>query len=135
MALTTGTIVATDCIDLSFARDVGGGEPLQLVLTIDATFSGGMSITPQIITGTGVSSTINAGVQVLVSGPAIPASDLRAGAVFVVPLPPFKPQGNARYLGAQFVISGTFGGGSISACLVRDAQHLNKQYASGWSLT
>jgi len=134
-ALTTGTIVATDAIDLGVARDVGAGEPMYLVLTVDTAFSGGTSVTPQIITGTGVSTTINAGVQVLGSGPAIPTASLTQGAIFVLPVPPRTPQDRgARYLGVQYVMSGTYSSGAISASFVKDVQHLNKQYPGGFTV-
>lgn len=134
-ALTSGTIVATDCVDLGVNRDAGAGEPLFLVLTVDVGFVGGTSVTPQIITGTGVSTTINAGVQVLGSGPAIPTASLVQGAIFVLPVPPRNPQDKgARYLGAQYVVSGSYSQGSITAHLVHDVQHINKQYPGGFAV-
>lgn len=132
-ALTSGTIIATDAIDLGQARDVGAGEMMFLVINVDTTFTGGTSVQPQIITGTGVSTTINAGVQVLGSLPALTAAQLVAGALFVFPVPERNPQDRgARYLGVQYVMVGTFGAGALTASFVKGSQHINKQYTSGF---
>jgi hypothetical protein len=131
-ALTTGTIVSTDTIDLGVARDVGAGERLKLVINVDTVFAGGTSVQPQIIT----SAAANLGSPtVLASMPALTLAQLTAGASFVFPMPETNPQGRGqRYLGVQYVIVGTFSTGAVTSSFVVDAQHTGKQYATAFTV-
>lgn len=132
-ALTSGTIISTDSVDLSVARDIGTGQEVYLQLTVGTAFAGGTSVQPQIITS--ANSNLSS-PTVLGSGPALTLAQLTAGAQFAIPVPPVNPAGRgSRYFGVQYVIVGTFTGGTITADFVFDA-HLsaNRQYASGFTI-
>ena len=128
-AVTTGTIVSTDTIDLGQARDIGAGEGLNLVMNVDTVFAGGTSVQPQIITSAAANLS---SPTVLASMPALALAQLAAGQSFVFPVPPTNPQGRGqRYLGVQYVVVGTFSTGAVTTSFVKDVQHVGKQYATG----
>lgn len=132
-ALTTGTIVSTDTIDLSQARNIGAGEELHWHFNVGTAFSGGTSVQPQIITSANANLS---SPTVVASGPAVPTAQLTAGASFSIPMPRNIPQGTGqRFLGIQYVIVGTYSAGTITASLVKDVQDRNLNYPSGFSVT
>lgn len=103
----TGTIVSTDSIDLLSAnRNVGRAFGMRMFAAITgvSSLAGGTSIQVQIITS--ANSNLSS-PTVIASGPAVPLAQLVAGARLLdAPIP-----GTAqRYLGLQFVLSGTFTG-------------------------
>lgn len=131
-ALTSGTIVSTDTIDLGQARDIGAGEMIFLHLNVDVVFAGGTSVQPQLITSAAANLS---SPTVLGSLPALTLAQLTAGASFVFPIPETNPQGRGqRYLGVQYVIVGTFTTGAVTAAIVKDPQHTGKQYAVGFTV-
>lgn len=135
-ALTTGTIVSTDTIDLTVARDIGAGRELEWHISVDVAFATLTSVQPQVI----ISANANlSSPTVLMSGPVIPVAELILGARFVIPMPetPRVSGGGGavqRYLGLQYVIVGT-GTGSLSAALVETAQEAPRFYPSGFSVS
>lgn len=132
-ALTSGTIVSTDTIDLGVARDIGVGEELKIHINVDTVFAGGTSVQPQIITSAAANLS---SPTVLASMPALTLAQLTAGARFVFPVVPTNPPGNGqRYLGVQYVIVGTFTTGNVTAAIIKDAQIAPKFYASGFSVS
>ena len=115
-AVTTGTQVSTDSIDLLSKLDNpgrSGGAPLRAVALVAATLTGGTSIQAQLISSD--VSTLASGVTVLASGPVVAEAAAVAGKVLLdVPLPDVGD----RYLGFQYVSVGTHGAGSVTAGIV-----------------
>lgn len=113
-AITTGTQVSTDSIDLLSANDNPGrgGTPLRAVALVAVTLTGGTSVQAQLI------SSANANLSsptVLASGPVVAEAAAVAGKVLMdVPLPDV----GERYLGFQYVTVGTHGAGAVSAQIV-----------------
>lgn len=113
-AITTGTQVSTDSIDLLTAQDNPGrsGQPMRAVALVAATLTGGTSVQAQLI------SSANANLSsptVLASGPVVAEAAAVAGKVLLdVPLPDI----GERYLGFQYVNVGTHGAGSVTAGIV-----------------
>jgi hypothetical protein len=127
-ALTTGTIVSTNTIDLGSARDIFKGEPLTVHFSVDTVFAGVTSVQPQVIT----SASANLGTPtVIASGPVIPLASLVAGARFAV-IPKNVNSNGQRYLGVQYAIVGT-GTGAMSATIVLDIED-RANYASGFAI-
>lgn len=116
-SITSSTVVSTNTIDKSVQRDLGDGEDLYAVFSIDTAFAGGTSLTLQVIE----SAAANLGTPtVIVSTGAIPLASLTAGAMFALKLPPQVNSRGLRYLGAQYVPAGTFSAGAISATITKD---------------
>lgn len=110
----TGTLTGTNAEDLLSAnRNLGRGQPMRLVVTIDTTFTGGTTFTPQLI------QSPNADLSsptVIASGPAVtnPAAGTK---IWDTQL----PDNTARYLGIQYVRTGTYTAGAVSAHIVSDS--------------
>ena len=113
-AITTGTQVSTDSIDLLTASDNPGrsGQPMRAVALVSATLTGGTSVQAQLI------SSANSNLSsptVLASGPVVAEAAAVAGKVLLdVPLPDV----GERYLGFQYVTVGTHGAGAVTAGIV-----------------
>lgn len=113
-AITTGTQVSTDSIDLLSAQDNPGrsGQPMRAVALVSTTLTGGTSVQAQLI------SSANANLSsptVLASGPVVAEAAAVAGKVLLdVPLPDVAE----RYLGFQYVNVGTHGAGAVTAGIV-----------------
>jgi hypothetical protein len=134
-AVTTGTQLSTNSLDLgvpgtvpgglvsygSALRDIGRGQPVHLLIQVNTTFTAGTNLTVNLVAGTGVDGNgqINAGTVVLQSSGAILEATLLSGYQFRISgdLPP----GNSlRYLGVQYVTTGTHSTGTITAGIVAD---------------
>lgn len=125
-----GTYVSTNTIDLGIARDVGVPRDLQIFFNVDVAFAGGTQVTIQVIT----SATANLGSPTIIGqSAAIPLASLTLGAAFALTVPRQLNSVGQRYLGVQYVSTGTFTLGSISARLVLDVTDL-KYHASGFSV-
>lgn len=113
-AVTTGTQVSTDSIDLLSASDNPGraGVPLRAFAGVAVTLTGGTSIQAQLISS--ASSNLSS-PTVLASGPVVVEASAVAGAVLMdVPVPDVAQ----RYLGFQYVTVGTHGAGAVTAGIV-----------------
>ncbi len=113
-AITTGTQVSTDTIDLGAAIDNPGrsGMPLRAYASVSTTFTGGTSIQAQLISS---ASANLSSPTVLASGPVVAEAAATAGAVLIdVPF----PDTTQRYIGFQYVSVGTHGAGAVTAGIV-----------------
>ena len=138
----TATAVSANAIDLSQARDIGTGEPLYAVITVDQTVTaaGAATVTFQLITGSGVGGgVINAGITVITQTDAIGKAELTAGRrpiVMEIPTAVLAAQPiGQRYLGMQFTVgTGPLTAGQFTVNIVHDVQDLNKLYPSGFTV-
>lgn len=138
----TSTAVSANAIDLGSARDIGSGEPLYAVITVDQTVTaaGAATVNFQLISGSGVSGgVINAGITVLNQTDAIAKTELTAGRrPIVLKLGRSQLAGQPigqRYLGLQFTVgTGPLTAGQFTVNLVKDVQDLNKLYPSGFTV-
>lgn len=111
----TGTVVSTNSEDLLSAnRNIGRGQDMRLIVTIDTTMTGGTSIQPQYI---GSANSDLSSPVVLASGPVTPLAGLTAGAKI---WDTAMPDNTQRYVGLQYVRVGTFTAGALSAHMVSD---------------
>lgn len=113
-AITTGTQVSTDSVDLLTASDNPGrgGVPMRAIAVVTTTLTGGTSVQAQLI------QSANANLSspdVLASGPVVVEASATAGAVLLdVPMPDVTK----RYIGFQYVTVGTHGAGAVTAAFV-----------------
>ena len=126
----TASADATDSIDLGIARDLGAGEDIFLMVTVDeaATAAGAATVSFQFKT----SATSNlAGPTINADSGPIPKFSLTLGSMFAIKLP---PSNYLRYGGAGFVVAtGPLTAGKFTACLVKDVQNADI-YPSGFSV-
>lgn len=114
-----GTIKSTNVVDLLAAnRNVGRGQPMRLIVTVDETFVGGTSINVQM---TDDDNSAMASAAVLAqTGPIALANIPAAGGVLMdIPL----PDNDQQYLGVQYVTVGDFTAGKVSAHIVSDTDY------------
>ena len=120
IAASASTILSTNQIDISEARDMGNGQPVYLVIQIDTAVVGSSSTinfrlrsdSTAAIHATTSTSHIETG--------AIPEATLVAGYTLCIPLP---LEGNAyeQFLGVQAIIgTATTSAGAFSAFLTID---------------
>jgi hypothetical protein len=142
VAAAAGTANIGDVIDLSVARDVGNGEPLYLVITVDTEIiTGGSAGTIQFllvsdgtdtIATNGTATTHYASRLFVTDDAAANDAALSAGAVPVVVALPMEGQAYERYLAVQAVIATTtVTAGKINAFLTRDVARW-KAYDAPW---
>lgn len=117
-ALTTGTQVSTDSIDLLSAnRNVGRAGSMRAVVTVDVTFTGGTSLTPKLIES---DNSDLSSPNVIATGPTVVEASLTAGAeIWDVAM----PDNTKRYLGFQYVTVGTHTAGKVSAHIVANSDY------------
>lgn len=127
----TATAVSTNVIDLSADRDIGAGEPLAVVVTVDTaadTASGNETYQVDLQTddNSGFSS------ATVIASRAIAGAALTAGAIFVIPI----PHDNERYLRLNYTLGGTTPSVTVTA-QVQPMSMIDKRalYASGYSIS
>lgn len=128
-AVTT-TAASTDIVDLGAARDMGNGEPLELVILVtqSVTASGAATVTFTLETDdtAGFSSPV-----VLASSGAIGKAALPAGTEVLRVKVPLDAE---RYLRTNYTVAtGPLTAGTFTAFLARDRQ-ASRAYASGFTV-
>lgn len=134
----TSTAVSANAIDLTRAADLGAGEPLYAVISVDqaAAAAGAATVNFQVI------SSPNANLSsatVLTQSGAIDKSELTYGRrpiVISIPRHVLTAQlYGQRYLGLQFTVNGgPLTAGQFTVNLVHDVQDLGKLHGSGFSV-
>lgn len=129
-AVTT-TAASTDIIDLGAARDMGNGEPLELVILVTAsvTAAGAATVTFTLETddNAGFSSPV-----VLASSGAIGKAALTLGTEVLRVKVPLDAE---RYLRTNYTVAtGPLTAGTFTAFLAHDRQ-ASRAYASGFTVS
>lgn len=125
------SVVSTDTIDLSQARDIGEGHDLYMHFAVTEAFAGGTSTEFRVI----ISDAANLGTpQVVGSSGAIATASLTLGKRIAVRINPLIASLGKRYLGAQYTVVGTNTAGMVTADIVETIQDGQKFYASGFSV-
>jgi hypothetical protein len=118
-----GTYLVGDQIDLGTARDVGNGQPVYLVITVDTLPTSGGSATAQFSLASDASASIatDGSASVHFSTKAFAISEMAAGQVLAAIALPMEGVAYERYLGLlQTTGTAAFTGGKINAFLTND---------------
>ena len=114
-AVTTGTQVSTDKYDCGIGGiNINTNRELQVFVSVTTAFAGGTNLTVNLVES---ASADLSSPTVLVTSGAVAEASLTAGAVL---LRTAVPRTSKRYLGLQFVSSGTHSAGTIFGGIVRD---------------
>ena len=132
----TSTAVSTNTIDLLQNRDVGAGNDLYAIFTVDtaATAAGAATVNFQVISSASASLT---SPTVLAQTNAIPKTDLTAGrkpiAVRLSPQVLNSLPIGQRYLGVQYTVgTGPLTAGAFTCYITDSDVSVNKNYPSGF---
>lgn len=136
--VVTASAVSTNTIDLSQARDVGPGEDLFVVFSVDetATAAGAATVNFQIISSAAAALT---SPTVLSQTDAIGKAELTVGRAPIVlriaqTILAAQPIGQ-RYLGVQYTVAtGPLTAGKFSAAVTDTDVSVGKNYASGFTV-
>lgn len=118
-----GTYLLGDQIDSSVVRDLGNGQPIYLVVTVDTLPTSGGSATAQFTLASDDSASIatNGTASVHFVTKAFPISEMAAGTVLAAVALPAQGVAYERYLGIlQTTATAAFTGGKINAFLTTD---------------
>jgi len=110
-ALTSGTAYSNS-YDLGLARDMGIGTAIRAVVNVSTTFTGGTNETFNLVQSANSDLT---SPDILVSSGAILEAALTGGTRVMDVV---VPRTTKRYVGWQFVASGTHTGGAVDALFV-----------------
>lgn len=111
------TYTSTNVIDLTVARDVGGME-VECVVQVGQVFAGGTNVQAQLVVSP--NADLSSGT-VLHTSPVIATAALLPGVEFYRTEVPWSLIGaQQRYIGLQYISTGTYTTGTIFAELVID---------------
>jgi hypothetical protein len=114
-AVTTGTQLSTDNYDAGVAGiNINTNRELQVVVQVTTAFVGGTNITANLITS--AASDMSSPTVIATSGAVVTAS-LTRGAVL---LRASVPRTSQRFIGVQYVSTGTYTAGNMFAGIVLD---------------
>lgn len=125
-----GTYLVGDVIDLTTARDIGAGEPIYLVISVDTAVTSGGAATVQFKLASDATASIatDGTATEHYASAAIAKATLVAGYQIVVAVPPEDPDFE-RYLGILQVTGvAALTAGKINAFLTHDP-HVYKAYS------
>lgn len=126
VALNTGgagTYLIGDQIDLGAARDIGNGQPVYLVITVDTLPTSSGSATAQFSLASDASASIatDGSASVHFQTKAFAISEMAAGTVLAAVALPTEGVAYERYVGIlQTTGTAAFTGGKINAFLTHD---------------
>lgn len=134
----TATAVSTNTIDLGVARDMGAGENMYIVITVDvaATAAGAATVNFQVISSAAAALT---SPTILMQTDALAKTELTLGRrpiIIEVPRSNLLAQPiGQRYLGLQYTVgTGPLTAGSFTVNIVHDVQDIGKYYPSGFTV-
>jgi hypothetical protein len=110
------TTLGTNVVDTTIARDVGRSGRARIVAVIDTAFTGGTAVYAQLVQADNAALTSNK--EVLATGATIADAAALAGKYLLDAALPYTSK---RYIGIQYVTTGTHTTGGVSAGIVLDA--------------
>lgn len=129
---TDTSVLSTNTVDLSIARDIGQGGDLYGRFEVVTAASGGTSVEMQVIATDAANLTGN--VTVIGTTGAIAVASLTAGARFACALNPRLASKGQRYLGLRYVTVGAVSAGAYYGDIGAEIQDGQKFYGSGFAV-
>lgn len=129
---TTGNTTSTNTIDLGIARDLGKGQPLEVVIEVVTAPAGGTTVQFQLIESDDPAVSVN--VQVIVQTDAIAIASLPVGTQVPLHYDRADPYPARRYISLRYVLVGTFSAGAYFAGIVNVIADKQVNYASGFAV-
>lgn len=129
-----GTYLIGDQIDLGTARDVGNGQPLYLVITVDTlpTSAGAATAQFKLVSDASASIATDGSASLHFETKAFAISEMAAGTVLAAVALPIEGVAYERYLGIlQTTGTAAFTGGKVNAFLTHDVAKW-KSYDAPW---
>lgn len=103
-------------------REIGGGEPLRIAISMLSSLTSAGTTTFQIVQSDDANSTVN--VEILAQSAPLPAAQLTAGTIIPMELDRAAPYAPRRFLGIRAVTSATTSTSSVAAAIVKDYQQI-----------
>jgi hypothetical protein len=129
---TNTSVLSTNTVDLSTARDIGEGADLFGRFQVGTAAAGGTSVEFQVIAADDAALTTN--VAVIGTTGAIATASLTAGARFACDVNPRIASKGQRYVGLRYVIVGAMSAGAYVGDLGIEIQDGQKFYPSGFAI-
>lgn len=126
------SVLSTNTVDLSIARDIGEGQQLYGRFEVTTAFTGGTSCEFQVIATDAADLTGN--VTVIGTTGAIAVASLIAGARFACAVNPRLASKGQRYIGLRAVNVGNNSAGAIIGDVGVEIQDGQKFYGSGFAV-
>lgn len=127
----TATAVSTNVIDLGVDRDIGDGEPMGVLVTVDVAADGTTTDETYVIT---VQSGSTATPTTVIATRTLTYTELAAGSKWFIPI----PKDNQRYLRLNYTLGGTTPSVTLTSALVPSSFADGKntqQYTSGFTVS
>lgn len=128
---TSTTVVSTNTVDLSQARDIGEGFEVCGRAQVATAVAGGTSVEVQVITSAAANLS---SPTVLGTSGAIPVASLVAGKRLVIDINPQIASLAQRYIGVQYVLVGTVTAGAWVSDFGIEIQGGQKFYPVGYAV-
>lgn len=127
-----GNILSTNTYDLGVARDIGKGEPLEVVAEVLTAPTAGTSVQFQLVQADDAALTTN--LQVIVQTDAIPIASLPAGTQVPLHVDRVDPYPARRYIGLRYVNVGAIATASYFAAVVKSVADKQVNYPNGFAV-
>lgn len=129
----TVTAISENVVDQGARRDVGEGQPLYVVFTINETFAALTSLTIDVDASAEAALTASTSIGNVVL--TLAQGELDAGKQYFIQIRPQSASIGQQYLGVTYTVEGSAAtAGKITADIVLDIQDGLKHYPSGFTV-
>jgi hypothetical protein len=129
--VATASVISTNVLDLAESRDIGVGENMYLVITVDTAVTNTGTVTPTLLVDDDVAI---GSATTIVTGTAISSSHT-AGTKFVYRIPSDGAKmSDSRYMAVYYTKGGTVDTGNVTTFLAKDVD-LATMFPKGYTIS